>query len=140
MTGAAVEPARPRPLPHLQEQRAPKADERHQSEHVEAAEPDAGKFIRTLGEERGADNDEEDHRPGGGEPEVLLLVAAERLHLIDIGDLECQHRQHGDRENSADIVPLEAVDRHDIAAIDRRPDQHDQREFDETHRAGEHDR
>ena len=93
--GAAVEPALPRPMPHQQEERLAEGDERDQAEHVERAEPDARKLVADLGEERHADREQEHHRPGGGEPEILLLVAAKRLHLIDVGGLEREHRQHG---------------------------------------------
>ena len=98
--GAAVEPALSRPVPHQQEQRAPEREQRHEAEDVKAAEPHAREMIAGLGEERHADRDQEDHRPGRGEPEILLLVAAERLHLIDVGGLECEHGKHGDRQDA----------------------------------------
>ena len=80
-------------------------------------------MISDLGEEGHADGDEEDHRPGGGEAEVLLLIAAKRLHLVDVGGLEREHRQHGDSQNGPDIAPLEPFDGNDIAEIDRKTDQ-----------------
>ena len=121
--GAAVEPALPRPAPHQEEQRAPEREQRQQAEHVEAAEPDARELVAGLGEERHADGDQEHHRPGRGEPQILLLVAAERLHLVDVGDLERQHRQDRDAGDGAEVVPVEAVDRHHVADIDRKADQ-----------------
>ena len=92
--GAPVEPAFAGPAPHQEEQRAAEREQRDQADDVEAAEPDARELVAGLGEERHADHDQEHHRPRRGEPEVLLLVAAERLHLVDVGDLERQHRQH----------------------------------------------
>ncbi len=96
--------------------------------------------VAGLGEERGADGDQEHHRPGRGEPHVLLLVAAERLHLVDVGDLERQHRQRADDDRRRQIEPEQAFAARQIGAEDRHADQHDQREFDHAHEAGEHDR
>ena len=127
--GAAVEPALPRPAPHQQEQRAPERDQRDQAEHVEAAEPDARELIAGLGEERHADGDQKHHRPRRGEPHILLLMAAERLHLVDVGGLEGEHRQQRDADDGGDVVPGKAVDRNDVADIERKSDQRDQREI-----------
>ena len=98
--GAAGEAAFAGPAPHQQEQPAAEREQRDQADDIEAAEPDAGELVAGLGEERHADHDQEHHRPGRGEPEILLLVAAERLHLVDVGGLEGEHRQQRDRPRS----------------------------------------
>ena len=138
--GAAVEAALPRPAPHQQEQAAPECDQRQQAEHIERAEPGARKLVAGLGEERQADRDQKDHGPGRSEPHILLLVAAERLHLVDVGDLERQHRHDRNADNGADVVPGKSVARHHVPEIDRKADCDDQRGFDQPHGAGQHDR
>jgi hypothetical protein len=85
---AAVEPAFAGPAPHQEEQPAPERDQGEQPKHIEHAEPDARELIAGFGEKRHADGNEKDHGPGRCEPHVLLLVTAERLHLIDVGHLE----------------------------------------------------
>ena len=82
--------------------RAVAKQQRDQADDVEGAEPDAREHVAGLGEERRADDDQKHDRPRRGEPHVLLLVAAERLHLIDVGGLEGEHRQHGDHEDGAE--------------------------------------
>src|SRR5262249_40792869 len=77
---------------------------------------------------------------GGSEAEVLLLVAAKRLDLIDVGNLEGERGQRADGRDRDDIVPFEAIARDHIGAIERRPDQHGERKLDEANGAGEHDR
>ena len=89
---AAGEAAFARPFAHSQEQQLARDHQRHQAADIEAAEPDAREHLAGFGEERGADHDQEHHRPGRGQPHVLLLVAAEGLHLVDIGGLEGEHR------------------------------------------------
>ncbi len=138
--GATVKPSLPRPAPHQEEQAAPECDQRQQAEHVECAEPGARELVAGLGEERQADRDQKDHGPGRSEPHILLLVAAERLHLIDVGDLERQHRHDRDTDNGADVIPGKAVSRHHVPEIDRKADRDDQGGFDQPHRAGQHDR
>ena len=138
--GAAVEAALPRPLPHQQEQRAPKADQGQEPGDVERSQPYSRIVVADLGEEGHPDGDEEDHRPGGGEPEILLLVAAEGLHLVDVGGLEREHGERRDAENGPDIAPLEPFDGNDIAEIDGKTDHGDQCELEHAHRAGDHDR
>ena len=137
--GAAVEPALARPPPHQEKQRAPECDQREQAEYVEAAEPGAGELIARLGEKRHADGDQKHHRPGRGEPHILLFVPAESLDLIDVGHLERQHRQQRDGEDGADVMPGKSVGRHHVADIDGKTDQHDQGDLDHADEAGKHD-
>ena len=96
---AAGEAAFARPFAHQQEQQLARGDQRDQAADIEAAEPDAREHLAGFGEERRADDDQEHHRPGRGEPHVLLLVAAEGLHLVDVGGLEGEHRQQRDGED-----------------------------------------
>jgi hypothetical protein len=67
-------------------------------------------------------------------------MPAERLDLIDVGDLERQQGEQLDAENGGDVVPGEAIRGHHVAEIDDQADEADQRKFDQPHRAGEHDR
>ncbi len=67
-------------------------------------------------------------------------MAAKRLDLIDVGRLERQHGQQRDAEDDGEIVPGEAVRRHDITRINRKADGGDQREFDGANEAREYDR
>jgi len=127
-------------MAHQQEQRPPKADQNQQAGDIEAAEPYARELIAELGEERHADRDQEHHRPGRRQAEILLFITAERLHLVDVRGLEREHRQHGDAENGRDVVPFEAVQRHDVGDVNHEPDQRGERELDHPHGAGEHDR
>ena len=95
--GAAVEAALPRPAPHQQEQRAAeqraaRSGRRHRSCRARRARTGRRPWRRRTTPMAM----QEHHRPGRGEAEVLLLVAAERLHLVDVGGLEREHRQHGD--------------------------------------------
>ena len=136
---AAVEPAFLGPAPDQEEQPAPEGDQREQPEHIERAEPGAGELIARLGEEGNADGDEKYHRPGGGEPHILLLVSAEGLHLINVGHLEREHRQDRDAENGREVIPGEAVARHDVADVNREADRGDQGRLDEANEPGEHD-
>ena len=138
--GAAVEPALPRPAPHQEEQAAPERDQRQQAEDIESAEPGARELVAGFGEERQADRDQKDHGPGRSEPHILLLVAAERLHLVDVGDLERQHRHDRNTDNGAEVVPGKSVARHHVPEIDRKADCDDQRGFDKPHGAGQYDR
>ena len=137
--GAAGEAAFARPLAHDLEQHLARDDERAQAGGVEAAEPEAGELVAGLGEERGADGDEEHHRPGGGEPHVLLLVAAEGLHLIDVGDLEGEHRRDGDAEGGDEIRDDQIRLQPEIEGEDDHAHHHHQRELRHAHEAGEHD-
>jgi hypothetical protein len=137
---AAVEAALLGPAPDQKKQPAPECDQRKQAEHIEGAEPGAGELIAGFGEERNADGDQKHHRPGGSEPHILLLVSAEGLHLIDIGDLEGQHRQERDAENGGEVIPGEAVSGHDIHGVNGKADDGDQSRFDQTNESGEHDR
>ena len=118
--GAPVETALLGPAPHQQEQRAAEGDQHDQADDIERAEPDARELVAGLGEERDADDDEEHHRPRRGEPEILLLVAAEGLHLVDVGGLERQRRQRRDRDDGGEVVPREAVERNHIGEHRRR--------------------
>ncbi len=138
--GAAVEPALPRPAPHQQEQAAPECDQRQQAEYVEGAEPGARELVAGFGEERQADCDQKDHGPRRGQPHILLLVAAERLHLVDVGDLERQHCHDRNTDDGADVVPGKSIARHHVPEINRKADRDDQRGFDQPHGAGQHDR
>ena len=70
----------------------------------------------------------------------MLLVAAERLHLVDVGDLERQHRHDRNADDGADVVPGKADRRHHVPEINRKSDHDDQRGFDQPHSAGQHDR
>ncbi len=107
---------------------------------VEGAEPYAREHFAGLGEERRADDDEEHQRPGRGEPHVLLLVAAEGLHLIDVGGLEGEHRQHRDAQGREQIAPDEAVELFEVGRIDQKADHDDERELAHAHETCEHDR
>ncbi len=138
--GAAGEAAFARPFAHQQEQQLARGDQRDQAADIEAAEPDAREHLAGFGEERRADHDQEHHRPGRGEPHVLLLVAAEGLHLVDVGGLEGEHRQQRDGEDRDDVAPEQVFARRQIGGKDRQADQHDQRELGHAHEAGEHDR
>jgi hypothetical protein len=137
---AAVKPALLGPAPNQKEQRAPEGNQREQAEHIERAEPGAGELVAGLGEERNADGDQKHHRPCGGEPHILLLVPAEGLHLIDVGDLEGEHRQQRDAENGGEVIPGEAVRRHDIDGVNREADAGDQSRLDQADQSGEYDR
>src|SRR3954467_7564660 len=53
-----VEPTGTRPMPHHQEQCSSKADQRQQTERIEAAEPDTRELIPYLGEEGRANGDQ----------------------------------------------------------------------------------
>ena len=130
----------PGPAPYQEKQPAPECHQRQQAEHIERAEPGARKLIAGLGEERHADREQKNHGPGRHEPHILLLVAAERLHLVDVGDLKRQHRHDGDADDGADVVPGKADRRHHMPEINRKTDRDDQRGFDEPHAAGQHDR
>ncbi len=46
---------------------------------------------------------------------MCLLVPAEGLHLINVGDLEGQHRQERNAEKGGEVIPGEAVARPDHA-------------------------
>jgi hypothetical protein len=135
---AAGEAAFARPLAHQIEKHVTRDDQRGDAADVERAEPDPRKHFAGLGEERGADGDQENDRPGRGQPHVLFLVTAERLHLIDIGGLEGQDRQRGDGKRRREIAH-EAFAGRDIGGIDRHADEHDQAEFGHAHEAGEYD-
>jgi len=138
--GASVEPALPRPVSHQQEQRAAESQQGKKADPVERPEPNARVVIAHFREERRADRDQEDHRPRRGEPEILLLIPAKRLDLIDVGDLKGRHRRHGDPQNGAGVMPLEPFARNDVSDIDQEPDQHGQRKLDHANGAGDHDR
>jgi hypothetical protein len=97
-------------------------------------------LVARFGEERNSDGDQKHHRPGGGKTHVLLLVPAERLHLIDVGDLEGEHRQQCDTEDRGEVIPGKAVAWHDIDGVDRKAHADDQRRLDQADQAGEHDR
>jgi hypothetical protein len=138
--GAAVEAALLRPAPHHEKQHTAEGEQRDEPDDVEAAEPDAGEFLAGFGEERPADHQQEHHRPGGGETEILFLMAAKRLHLVDVGHLKRQHGQHGHGGDRAEIVPGHAFHRHHVSGVDRGAGQRHQRQLDHADRAGEHDR
>ena len=78
--GAAVEPALARPVAHQQEHGASEPKQDQKAENVKAPEPEPGIVIARLGEKCRRDRDQENHRPGGSQPEILLLITAERLH------------------------------------------------------------
>src|SRR5262249_40947964 len=96
--GAASEPSLPRPLPHQHKHGAAERPQKDKPCNKEGTKPQARVVISYFDEEREADDNEEDDRPGRGKPEILLLVAAERLHLIDIGGLESEHGENADAE------------------------------------------
>jgi hypothetical protein len=70
----------------------------------------------------------------------LLLVAAEGLDLINIGDLERQHGEHGDAKDGGEVIPCEAVTPYQVEHIRNETDGDDQRHFDHTDYIGKHDR
>ena len=120
--------------------RAAERDQRDQADHVKAAEPDAGELVAGFGEKRHGDGEQKYHRPRRGEPHILLFMAAKRLHLIDVGGLERQHRKQRDAGDGADVIAGEAVGRHDVPEIERKPDRRDQSDLDHADDAGENDR
>jgi len=67
-------------------------------------------------------------------------MPAEGLHLINVGDLEGQHRQERNAENGGEVIPGEAVARHDIRDVNRKTDADDQSCLDQANESGEHDR
>ena len=67
-------------------------------------------------------------------------MAAERLHLVDVGDLEGQERKDRDADDRSDVIPFEAVVRQHIGDVHRETDQRYQGQLDHPHGAGEHDR
>ncbi len=138
--GAPVEPAFAGPAAHEQEQRAAEADQHDQTDDVERAEPYAGEFRTGLGEEGRADHQQEHDRPGRGEAEILLLVAAKGLHLVNVGGLERQQRQGGDAQDRGDVMPFEPVDRNHVGEIDRKSHHHRDGEFEHPDDARDHDR
>ena len=138
--GAAGEAALARPFAHQEKQHVAREHEYGETADIERAEPDAREHVAGLGEERRADHDHEHHRPGRGEPHVLLLVTAERLHLVDIGGLERQHRKRADEKRGGEIAPEQSFARRQIAGKDRHADQHDQRKLGHAHKAGQNDR
>ena len=138
-TIAVRQPALARPASHQHEQSLAKQQQRKEADHVKAAQPDARELIAGLGEEGDTDGNEEHHRPRGCEAEILLLVTAESLDLVDIGDLKGQQGEHRHAGDRAEVPPFEAVSGHHIAAIDGEADEPDQRELDHPNGAGEHD-
>ncbi len=130
--GAAVEPAFLRPAAHEQKQPAPEGDQREQAEDVKRAEPGAGKLVAGLGEERNPDGDEKHHGPRRSKPHVLLLMPAEGLDLIDIGDLERQHGEKRDADDGDEVVPGKAMSGYDIADVNDKADGGNQADFDQT--------
>src|SRR6202011_5322323 len=84
--------------------------------------------------------DQENHRPGGSQPEILLLITAERLHLIDVGRLECEHGKRGNAKNCPDIAPFEAFDGNEIANVADQTGCDDEQEFGYAHDPGHHNR
>ena len=137
--GAPREAAFPGPAPHQHEQGAAENQERDEFDDVETAEPDPRELLASLGKERNADQDEEHHRPCGGEPEILLLVAAERLHLVDVSDLERKRRHQRHAGDGRDVAPFEAGLRHDVAHVNQHAYQCNKRALDHANRAGQHD-
>ncbi len=67
-------------------------------------------------------------------------MAAERLHLVDVGHLEGQQDQHGHAGDGGEVLPFHAILRHHVADIDQHADQCDQRNLDHADGAGEHNR
>ena len=138
--GRAVEPALARPVAHQQEHGAAEPKQDQKPEDVEAPEPEPGIVIARLGEKCRRDRDQENHRPGGSQPEILLLITAERLHLIDVGRLECEHGKRGNAKNCPDIAPFEAFDGNEIANVDDQTGCDDEQEFGYAHDPGHHNR
>ena len=100
----------------------------------------ARNFAAELGEERDADEQQEHEGPGRDHPRHLAELAAEHLHLIDVGGLEADHGGDRHADDRRDIFPVEAGERHDIDEIDRNADGAEQHEIDDAHGARDHDR
>ena len=89
--GAAVEPALARPAANHGRRNSALGDQRREADEEEAAEPEPRNLAAELGEERGADEQQEHERPGRDHPGHLPQAAAEYLHLVDVGGLEAEH-------------------------------------------------
>jgi hypothetical protein len=137
---APVEPALLGPAPDHHEQRTAEGQKRNCAGHIERADPDARELIARFSEKRKGDNDEKHHRPGGHQSQVGILVTAERLHVIDVCDLERECRQGRNGDDGRGITPFKAIERNHIRTIDGEPDRHQKREFDQANGAGQHDR
>ena len=103
--GAAVEPALARPAAHHRAQHQPLGDQRGQADEEERREPEPRNLAAELGEERGADEQQEHERPGRDHPRHLPELAAEHLHFVDVGGLEADHRGAASRRRSRRHIP-----------------------------------
>src|SRR3954470_409431 len=139
--GAAVESTLAPPGAHQRAQHQTLAEERGEPEDVEGGKPQPRNFAAELGEEGDADEQQEDERPGRDHPRHLPELAAEQLHLIDVGSLEADHGGNRDGDDLRGIDPAEGAGvRHDIAEIEDDADEAQQREIGEAYEAGDHDR
>jgi hypothetical protein len=67
-------------------------------------------------------------------------MAAKRLHLIDIGDLERECRKSRNARDCEHIKPVETVARDHVRDINCAPDERHERELGQANHAGNHDR
>ncbi len=68
-----------------------------------------------------------------------LIVAAEDLHLIDVGRLETHHGSSSHRDDRGEVFPSEASFWRDIEQVERDADDAEHQEIDHAHDAGDDD-
>ena len=61
--------------------------------------------LAELGEERGADEQQEHEGPGRDHPRHLPQLAAEHLDFVDVGGLEADHRGGGHGDDRRRYIP-----------------------------------
>ena len=130
--------ARPAADQRAQEQAL--GDQRRETDEEEGREPEPRNLAAELGEERGADEQQEHERPGRDHPRHLAKLAAEYLDVVDVGGLEADHRGAVMAKIAAIYSQQKPPRRHHIAEIERDADQAEQHEIGEAHRARDHDR
>ncbi len=138
--GAAVEPAFAAPAAHQSAQDQPAAINSPRPTRKNAESHSTRDRVAELGEERDADEQQEDERPGRDHACHLPQVTAEDLHVVDVGRLEAEHGGAGDGDDRENVGPAEAVDLHHIAEIECDAGQADQQEIREADEAGDDDR
>ena len=137
---APVEAALLGPASHQKEQRAAESDQHDHPGDIKVPSQTRENWSPALAKNEMPMTIRNTTDQADREPEILLLVAAERLHLVDVGGLERESAIAAMRRWRRDVVPLEAIERNHIGGVDREADQHHQRELDEADDAGEHDR
>ena len=129
-----------RPAAHHRAQEQPFGDQRGEADEEECRQPQPRHLAAELGEEGRADEQQEHEGPGRDHPRHLPELAAEDLHLVDVGGLEADHRGRGHAENGRDIFPVKAGERHHISEIERDADETEQDEIGDANGARDHDR